>query len=114
MDPDQTARMRRMVWIHAGRKLTMLVLSLRGSIVLYIFETTDDSLDINPINLVMSDPLTSNAFINNLFLVHKVKNVRITNGNHLRVQYTLYIFFRSFFFLNLLGSCHLSYPVQKF
>jgi hypothetical protein len=27
MDPDQTERMLRMVWIHAGRKLTMLVLS---------------------------------------------------------------------------------------
>jgi hypothetical protein len=27
MDPDQTARMRRLVWIHAGRKRTMLVLS---------------------------------------------------------------------------------------
>jgi hypothetical protein len=27
MDPDQTARMRRLVWIHAGRKPTMLVLS---------------------------------------------------------------------------------------
>jgi hypothetical protein len=26
MDPDQTARMRRLVWIHAGRKLIMLVL----------------------------------------------------------------------------------------
>jgi hypothetical protein len=25
MDPDQTARMRRLVWIHAGRKRTMLV-----------------------------------------------------------------------------------------
>jgi hypothetical protein len=31
MDPDQTARMRRLVWIHAGRKPTMLVLSWRGS-----------------------------------------------------------------------------------
>jgi hypothetical protein len=27
MDPDQTARMRRLVGIHAGRKRTMLVLS---------------------------------------------------------------------------------------
>jgi hypothetical protein len=27
MDPDQTARMRRLVWIHAGRQRTMLVLS---------------------------------------------------------------------------------------
>jgi hypothetical protein len=25
MDPDQTARMRRLVWIHAGRKPIMLV-----------------------------------------------------------------------------------------
>jgi hypothetical protein len=25
MDPDQTARMRRLVWIHAGRKAIMLV-----------------------------------------------------------------------------------------
>jgi hypothetical protein len=31
MDPDQTARLRRLVWIHAGRKCTMLVLSWRGS-----------------------------------------------------------------------------------
>jgi hypothetical protein len=31
MDLDQTARMRRLVWIHAGRKRTMLVLSGRGS-----------------------------------------------------------------------------------
>jgi hypothetical protein len=27
MDPDQIARMRRLVWIHAGRKPIMLVLS---------------------------------------------------------------------------------------
>jgi hypothetical protein len=27
MDPDQTAQMRRLVWIHAGRKRTMLVLA---------------------------------------------------------------------------------------
>jgi hypothetical protein len=31
MDPDQTARMRRLVLIHAGRKPIMLVLSWRGS-----------------------------------------------------------------------------------
>jgi hypothetical protein len=31
MDPDQTARMRGLVWIHAGRKRIMLVLSWRGS-----------------------------------------------------------------------------------
>jgi hypothetical protein len=31
MDPDQTARMRRLVWIHAGRKRITLVLSSRGS-----------------------------------------------------------------------------------
>jgi hypothetical protein len=31
MDPDQTARMRRLVWIHAGCKRIMLVLSLHGS-----------------------------------------------------------------------------------
>jgi hypothetical protein len=33
MDPDQTARMRRLVWIHAGRKPIMLVLSWHGSYV---------------------------------------------------------------------------------
>jgi hypothetical protein len=33
MDPDQTAWMRRLVWIHAGHKLTMLILSWRGSYV---------------------------------------------------------------------------------
>jgi hypothetical protein len=27
MDPDQYARMRRLVWIHAGRKPIMLILS---------------------------------------------------------------------------------------
>jgi hypothetical protein len=27
MDPDQTAQMRRLVWIHAGRNPIMLVLS---------------------------------------------------------------------------------------
>jgi hypothetical protein len=31
MDPDQIARMRRLVWIYAGRKPIMLVLSWRGS-----------------------------------------------------------------------------------
>jgi hypothetical protein len=31
MDPDQTARMRRLVWIHVGRKRITLVLSWRGS-----------------------------------------------------------------------------------
>jgi hypothetical protein len=33
MDPDQTARMRKLVWIHDGGKRTMLVLSWRGSFV---------------------------------------------------------------------------------
>jgi hypothetical protein len=31
IDPDQTAQMRKLVWIHAGRKLIMLVLSWCGS-----------------------------------------------------------------------------------
>jgi hypothetical protein len=31
MDPDQTAQMRRLVWIHAGRKRAMLVLSYIAS-----------------------------------------------------------------------------------
>jgi hypothetical protein len=31
MDPDQTARMRRLLLVHAGRKPIMLVLSWRGS-----------------------------------------------------------------------------------
>jgi hypothetical protein len=34
MDPDQTARMRRLVWIHAGCKPIMLVLSWRGSYIM--------------------------------------------------------------------------------
>jgi hypothetical protein len=41
MDPDQTGRMRKLVWIHAGRKLTMLIHSVlvdetynRGKIIL--------------------------------------------------------------------------------
>jgi hypothetical protein len=33
MDPDQTARRRRLVWIRAGRKPIMFVLSWRGSFV---------------------------------------------------------------------------------
>jgi hypothetical protein len=37
MDPDQTARMRRLVWIYVGRKRIMLILSWRGSF--YTFET---------------------------------------------------------------------------
>jgi hypothetical protein len=35
MDPDQTAWMRWLVWIHAGRKPIMLVLSWRGSFIIY-------------------------------------------------------------------------------
>jgi hypothetical protein len=31
MDPDETAWMRRLVWIKAGRKHTMLVMSCSGS-----------------------------------------------------------------------------------
>jgi hypothetical protein len=33
MDPDQTVRMRRLVWIQAGRKRITLVLSWRGSFI---------------------------------------------------------------------------------
>jgi hypothetical protein len=33
MDPDQTAQMRRLVWINAGRKPIMLVLSWYGSYI---------------------------------------------------------------------------------
>jgi hypothetical protein len=36
MDPDQTARMRRLVLIHAGCKPIMLVLSWRGSNVVLV------------------------------------------------------------------------------
>jgi hypothetical protein len=36
MDPDQIARMRRLVRVHAGRKPIMLVLSWRGSFDIYI------------------------------------------------------------------------------
>jgi hypothetical protein len=42
MDPDQTARMRRLVWINAGRKRTMF-LSLRGSNHLVIFTVKEES-----------------------------------------------------------------------
>jgi hypothetical protein len=35
MGPNQTTRMRRLVWIHAGRKPNMLVLSWRGSNINY-------------------------------------------------------------------------------
>jgi hypothetical protein len=34
MDPEQTAQMRGLVWIHAGHKRITLVLSWRGSIYL--------------------------------------------------------------------------------
>jgi hypothetical protein len=34
MDPDKTARMQRLVWIHAGHKRTMLVLSWRVSFII--------------------------------------------------------------------------------
>jgi hypothetical protein len=37
MDPDQTARMRRLVWIHAGGKRFMLVLSWHGSFKVQIY-----------------------------------------------------------------------------
>jgi hypothetical protein len=37
MDPDQTARMHRLVWIHAGRKRITLVLSWLGSNVHAIY-----------------------------------------------------------------------------
>jgi hypothetical protein len=33
VNPDQNARMRRLVWIHDGRKCTMLVLSWCGSFI---------------------------------------------------------------------------------
>jgi ABC-type thiamine transport system ATPase subunit len=36
MDPDLTARMRRLVWIHAGRKLITLVLLWHGSYQLQV------------------------------------------------------------------------------
>jgi hypothetical protein len=43
MDPDQTA----LVWIHAGRKRIMLVLSWRGSIiVLEHFFYLETSVDV--------------------------------------------------------------------
>jgi hypothetical protein len=44
MDPDQTARMRRLDLIHAGRKRTMLVLSWRGSYVFYMNMNVDWSI----------------------------------------------------------------------
>jgi hypothetical protein len=37
IDPDETARMRRLVWIHAGCKRTMLVLSWHGTFILYMY-----------------------------------------------------------------------------
>jgi hypothetical protein len=38
MDPDKTAWMSRLVWIHAGRKHTMLVLSLCSTFQVYILK----------------------------------------------------------------------------
>jgi hypothetical protein len=43
MDPDQTAQ--RLVWIHAGRKPIMLVLSWRGSFVIFWIDSQDDDDD---------------------------------------------------------------------
>jgi hypothetical protein len=37
MDPDQTELMHRLVWIHASRKRTMVVVSWRGSIMYFMF-----------------------------------------------------------------------------
>jgi hypothetical protein len=47
MDPDQTAWMRRLVWIHAGRKHTMLVLSWRGlyTLIAHMGKTDGGSID---------------------------------------------------------------------
>jgi hypothetical protein len=44
MDPDQTARMRRLVWIHAGRKRITLVLSWHGSFMLLQVEGLEERL----------------------------------------------------------------------
>jgi hypothetical protein len=53
MDPDQTARMRMLVWIHAGRKRIMLVLSWRGSFLKPVKNTlTVVSSHSSVINLV--------------------------------------------------------------
>jgi hypothetical protein len=52
MDPDQTARMRRLVWIHAGRKPIMLVLSWHGSYLLEIYAFLEQLVRRNfPVNV---------------------------------------------------------------
>jgi hypothetical protein len=46
MDPDQTARMRRLVWIHAGSKPIMLVFimtRLNFSLTLSLLAATDST-----------------------------------------------------------------------
>jgi hypothetical protein len=43
MDPDQTARMLRLVWIRAGHKRIMLVLSWRGSFIIEQNSCADNS-----------------------------------------------------------------------
>jgi hypothetical protein len=45
MDPDQTAQMRRLVWIHAGRRPIMLVLSWRGSYAFFIKQLPTGTVD---------------------------------------------------------------------
>jgi hypothetical protein len=47
MDPDQAAWMRRLVWIHAGRKPIIMVLSWHGSnLVKFKFIVLDGYLEL--------------------------------------------------------------------
>jgi hypothetical protein len=79
MDPDQTARMRRLDWIQAGRKRTMLVLLCRGSysikllvqIKLKIYPTCQNSLTI-PIFKILEREMTGKIYnLQNEFYICK-------------------------------------------
>jgi hypothetical protein len=49
MDPDQTERMRRLVWIHVDRKRTMLVLSWCGSFAFDLKKNNEGYLSKIPV-----------------------------------------------------------------
>jgi hypothetical protein len=56
MDPDQTARMRRLVWIHAGRKPIMLIFVVAQLKLLF----RDQSINSHSLNLSSAAVLNVN------------------------------------------------------
>jgi hypothetical protein len=57
MDPDQTARMRRLVWIHAGRKRITLVLTR----LKYYANSAGNGLSLFTVTLAVSNPALSDT-----------------------------------------------------